>query len=146
MLAKSQKSDIVDIVVNWMFFDYIESGKSPIQVWYDNVLLDGGRFGFDGLLKNSAKTKSELGWSGFKYLKGEARKEKIWQIAFVADGRQYRLLGVFRPARKTVLLIGCYHKGKVYTPPDALDTAVKRARALREGRACTLERKIKFDF
>lgn len=144
MLAKSQKGDIVNIVV-WTFHDYVEGGNDPIQDWYDNDLSDAGKFGFDGLLKNSAKTKSELGWSGFKYPKGELRKEKIWQIAFVADGKQYRVLGVFRPARQAVLLIGCYHKGKVYTPPDALDTAVKRAKALREGRAGTRERKIKFD-
>jgi len=145
MLAKSQRSDIVGIVVHWTFYDYVEGDRNPIQDWYENELSDGGRFGFDGLLKNSAKTRSELQWSGFKYPKGELRKEKIWQIAFVADGKQYRLLGVFQAARRAFLLIGFYHKGKIYTPPNAFDTAIRRAKALREGRAGTRERKIKFD-
>lgn len=145
MFVLSYKSDMIKPVIHWSFHDYVEGGQNPIQGWYENDLLDGGRFGFDDLLKNSAKTKSELQWSAFKYPKGDLRKEKIWQIAFTADNRQYRVLGVFRPGRRAVLVIGCYHKGKVYTPADALETAIKRAKALREGRATTRERKIKFD-
>ncbi len=99
---------------------------------------------FDTLLKNQQKIESVLNWNGFKYLKGKLKEERIWQLDFIADKRQYRLLGVFGEVRKSaVLILGCYHKGDNYTPLDALKTARKRAQALREGRAKTYERKIK---
>jgi len=145
MVALSYKSDIIEPVIHWSFHDYVEGGQNRIENWRTNDLSDAGKFGFDSLLKNTAKTESHLEWTGFKYLKGEAKKERIWQLDFLADGRQYRGLGVFGSLRRqAVLLIGCYHKGKVYTPQNALDTAIKRAKALREGKAITRERKIKF--
>jgi hypothetical protein len=146
MLAKSHKSDIVEMVPHWSFHDYVEGQHNPIEYWYVNDLSIVGRLAFDALLKNTAKTRNQLEWGGFKHLKGEPKKEHIWQLDFIADGRQYRLLGVFRPARQAVLLIGCYHKGKIYTPPNALETASKRARLLREMKAGIRARKIRFDF
>ena len=146
MLAKSQKSDIVNIVVHWSLRDYVEGADSPIEDWYLNDLSIAGKLAFDALLKNTVKTENHLEWSGFKYPHGELRRERIWQVVFGADGRQYRVLGVFGSLRKqAVLLVGCYHKGKVYTPPNAFDTAIKRAKTLREGKAGTRERKIKFN-
>jgi phage-related protein len=80
-------------------------------------------------------------------LQGRAKEERIWQLDFIADKRQYRLLGVFGEVRKkAILILGCYHKGDNYTPRDALETARKRAKALREGKAEAHERKIKSDF
>jgi hypothetical protein len=84
---------------------------------------------------------------GFKYLQGKPKEESIWQLDFVADRRQYRVLGVFGQGRKkAVLILGCYHKGDLYTPREALETARKRAKTLREGKAELYERKIKSDF
>src|SRR5579863_9024034 len=133
---------MVETRVAWAFHDYTERGQNPIESWYRDDLSDAGRFGFDALLKDRAKTANHLEW-GLKPLKGEARKLHIWEVKFVADGRQYRVLGIFRPGKQAVLLIGCYHKGKVYTPPNALDTAVERAKALRDKKpgVSTLERK-----
>ncbi|MGD0599277.1 MAG: hypothetical protein ABR988_05610 [Terriglobales bacterium] len=132
--------------VYWSFADYVEGGRNPIADWYANDLSDDGRMQFDALLKNTGKIESHVQWSGFKFPKGELRKHRIWQLDFLADGRQYRVLGVFGSIRRqAVLLVGCYHKGKVYTPPDAFDTACKRAKALSEKRAATSERKIKFN-
>lgn len=131
---------------SWRFFDIVEGRNNRIQEWYQGDLLVEGRYAFDALLKNTAKISNHLQWGNkFKYLKGEARKERIWQLDFVADKRQYRLLGIFRPQRQAVLLIGCYHKGKVYAPPDAIELASKRASALREGRASISERSIRYD-
>jgi len=128
----------------WSFFDYVEGIRNPIQDWYDD-LSDDGRLGFNALLKNTSKIKEHVNWTGFKYLKGEPKKERIWQLDFIADKRQYRMLGVFRGAKQAVLILGCYHKGSVYTPHRALETAQKRAQALREGRATTRGREIKAD-
>jgi hypothetical protein len=129
----------------WSFFDYIEGDRNPIEDWY-RELSEEGKYAFDSLLKNTHKIESHLRWGGFKLLKGKLKEERIWQLDFIADKKQYRLLGVFGEMRKhAVLIIGCYHKGDVYTPQNALETACKRAKLLREGRAGTRERKIRTD-
>lgn len=121
-------------------------GRNLIDEWYQKQ-SDEARFTFDALLKNHQKIESHLNWTGFKYLKGKPKEERVWQLDFIADRRQYRLLGVFSGERRksAVLILGCYHKGDNYTPQDALETACKRARALREGRAQTHERTINVD-
>jgi hypothetical protein len=129
----------------WSFHDYVEGDWNPIEDWYEG-LSEAAKFQFDSLLKQLSKTEDHLQWLGFKYLKGEPKKERVWQLDFIADGRQYRVLGVFGSVRKqAVMLLGCYHKGKVYTPPDALTTATKRAKKIKDKKAGTRERSIKND-
>jgi hypothetical protein len=41
--------------------------------------------------------------------------------------------------------LGCYHKGPVYTPTDAMNVAVRRAKEFREGRATLHERQVRDD-
>ena len=128
----------------WSFFDYVEDGANRIEEWYQQQLSQDGRDAFETVLKNTRKIQDHLHWGGFKYLKGRPKEERLWQLDFWADKRQYRLLGVFGEVRKqAVLILGCYHKGDVYTPKEALETACKRAKALREKRAKTSERKIR---
>jgi len=131
--------------LRWSFFDYVEGGVNRIEPWYEE-LSDEGKDSFDKLLKNTHKISDQLQWGGFKLLKGKPKEERIWQLDFRADKRQYRLLGVFGELRKqAVVILGCYHKGDVYTPKDAMETACKRAKMLREKRATTHERQIKQD-
>jgi hypothetical protein len=131
--------------LTWSFSDYVEGGINRIENWYKELSQEG-KDNFDALLKNTHKIANHLNWGGFKYLKGEPKKERIWQLDFIAEKRQYRLLGVFGATRKqAVLIMGCYHKGDSYTPAEALDTACKRAKALREKRATTHGRAIKYD-
>lgn len=126
----------------WSFADYVEQGQNAIEKWYSKELSDDAQFMFDNLLKNTAKIESQLQWGGFKYLQGEPKKHGIWQLDFFADGRQYRILGVFERGHRAVLLLGCYHKGKVYTPQNALETACRRAKKLKDKKASTVERQI----
>jgi len=129
----------------WRFFDYVEAQQNPIQEWYQKLSFEG-KISFNTVLKNTRKVALPIKWAGFKYLKGKPAEEKIWQLDFISDKRQYRVLGVFGQGRKSaVLILGCYHKGDVYTPPNALETARKRAKALREGKAETRERTISDD-
>jgi hypothetical protein len=128
---------------NWSFFDYGDGGTNRIEPWYQE-LSDEGKDTFDKLLRNTCKISNHLQWGGFKYLKGKPKEERIWQLDFKADKKQYRLLGVFGDLRKqAVIILGCYHKGDAYTPNDAMETACKRAKTLREKRATIHERKIK---
>jgi len=121
-------------------------GGTPIQDWYDG-LSDRGQHLLDGILKNNQKIANHLNWTGFrKYLKGgEMKGQGIWELGFFADDRQYRLLGVFDGAKRAVFLMGCYHKGGNYTPPDALGTALTRKKMLQQGQGKLLERKINID-
>jgi len=130
----------------WAFFDFVDGGGNPVQEWYQHELSQEGKDGFDALLKNTHKIANHLEWGGFKFLKGVAREERIWQLDFRADRKQYRVLGICGAIRmQAVVLLGCYHKGDVYTPRDSIATACKRAKALREKRGITRERKIKYD-
>jgi len=128
----------------WSFRDYKDGEANRIEEWYE-TLSEEAQDNFDTLLKNTSKIQNHLLWGGFKYLKGDAKRERLWQLDFIADRRQYRLLGVFQPGKHAALILGCYHKGDNYTPRDAIETACKRAKALREGRATTDERTIRED-
>lgn len=129
----------------WKFWDFTHSDNNPIEDWYKTLSEDAQRL-FQGLLKNNYKVENPIHWLGFKrYLKGELKGSGIWELEFFS-GVQYRVLGFFGPRRKeATLLIGCYHKQKIYEPPNALKTALKRKEMLEEGIATYRERKIRTD-
>jgi hypothetical protein len=131
----------------WTFYDYVQDKKNPIQVWYKDLSL-AARLQFDAVLKDCSKTERAQDWVCFRhYLQGAAKAERVWELGFVADRRQYRIFGVFGDERKhAVLLVGCYHKGSNYTPSNAIETACKRAKGFREGKGGRCERKINSDF
>jgi len=130
----------------WEFYDFVfPNGNDPIEDWYSGLDEDGQNR-FDNLLKNDRKVEIPRHWLGFKrFLKGnEFQKYGLWELEFVAQGRQQRVLGVFGSKRKqAIFLVGCYHKQNVYTPPGALETAIRRAKLLKKGGARLHERKIK---
>lgn len=130
----------------WTFWDYVEGTSTPIEDWYQRLSEDA-KLLFQATLKNIRKTEIPTQWGGFRLLKGKVKGERIWELKFFADKRQYRILVKFGETRKkVVLLMGCYHKQGNYTPTDALGTALKRAKALKEGRGGLRERKIATDF
>ena len=128
----------------WTVWDFTyANGNNPIEEWRLDLSEDAQGV-FDAILKNECKIENHLEWSSFKkVLKGELKG--IWELEFFADGRQYRILGMFSGHKQVTLLMGCYHKQKVYTPADALKTALKRKNMLAKGEANKIERKIKFD-
>lgn len=129
---------------HWTFWDYVTKDGNPIEDWYQE-LSDEARNIFDGMLKNISKTEIPIQWIGWKrFLQGKLRSKRIWELAFKADKVQHRVLGIFGGERKqTIFLIGCYHKGRNYTPSDALETAYKRPKQFQAGKAGLHERKIK---
>ncbi|MGH9793403.1 MAG: hypothetical protein ACRD5G_01400 [Candidatus Acidiferrales bacterium] len=118
-----------------------------IEGWL-NGLSEEARLSFHALIKNNHKIKNHLEWMGFrKFLKGKTQAERIWELEFkTSENLAYRVFGNFGPSRKeSTLLMGCYHKGKVYTPPDAIEESIKRSQALLEGSANRELRKIRTD-
>ena len=129
----------------WTFWDYVSpAGNNMIEEWIEKDLLDDGRLMFDKLLKNIRNTANHLNWIGFKRFIKRGR-EKVWELEFFADGRQYRLLGDFVGEKQAVFILGCYHKQGIYTPADAIDQAFKRKRLLKDGTATHFERKVSID-
>lgn len=136
-------------IQKWRFWDYaITKGNNLFNEWYEDDLSDEGRYQLDALLKNCSKIERLEHWLGFKrFLVGKYSDQRIWELKFRADKREYRILGVFHASerKQVVLLLGCYHKDKVYTPRSALDTAHKRAKRYKENGATLYERTIKSD-
>ena len=130
----------------WRFFDYESlppSKRNPIEDFYRKELSESARMLFDNILKDSGKTGDFRHWVAFKrFLKGEAKGERLFELEFSADKRAYRAICRQSDGRRIVILALCYHKQKVYTPANAIESAVKRSRALREGKAGLRERKI----
>ena len=126
----------------WTFWDYVSpSGNNMIEEWRVRDLSDEGKLMFSKLLKNIRNTENHLNWVGFrKFIR--LGKDKVWELEFFSDGRQYRVLGDFAGEKRAVLLIGCYHKGRVYTPADALDQALRRKGFLKNGTATCCVRRI----
>lgn len=102
---------------------------------------------FHSTLKEARKRQNHLEWLSFKrFLKGKYEQESLWELQFKANRREYRLICRFDGAKRAVIFCGCYHKGSVYTPKEALDTALRRAKDLSLGKAGRRERTINDDF
>lgn len=126
----------------WSFFDYTDE----IEDWYWRLSEDGQEI-FQSMLKTNSKAAIPANWIGSKMLQGKYKQDGIWEWYFIDNKRQQRLMGIFGEERKTaIFLIGCSHKQKVYTPPDCLDTATKRAREVRNGTARLRKREVRQDF
>ena len=104
-------------------------------------LSDEARLIFDKLIKDIRKTENHINWLGFRRLI-KLHKDKVWELEFSSDGRAYRVLGDFVGEKQAVLLIGCFHKSRVYTPVDTIEQAFKRKVLLKNGTASHEERKI----
>jgi phage-related protein len=131
-------------LVLWNFFDYVEGNRNAIEEWLQGLSLEGKEL-FKQVLKTNAKADLPQEW-GMKPMKGELKKQGIWEWRFFADRRQQRVLGVFGYKRKeAIFLIACYHKQGNYTPTKSLDTAVKRAKEVYARRALLSERPIPED-
>lgn len=116
--------------------------------WFLHDLSEEAQFAFRDALKDAQKIDSPTNWLCFKrHLGGKFRKYKMWELWFsCGDNREYRVLGVFgRERKQAILLMGCYHKGRVYTPAEALETAFQRARDLEQERVTIYERTIPTD-
>jgi hypothetical protein len=124
---------------SWLFFDY----GDDIESWYLG-LSEEGRDVLDAMLKANSKADTPQQWTGCKMLQGEPKEPGIWEWRFFADDRQQRLLGIFGERRKTaIFLIGCSHKQGVYQPAECMDTAIRRAKEVRNGRTGLGRREVR---
>lgn len=80
---------------------------------------------FDSLLEILGKAR-EWKYPHFKRLDG-GLGEIRWQVGNV----QHRVIGcVWKSPQGYLLLLGCTHKQRIYSPPDAIATAERRRRGI----------------
>jgi hypothetical protein len=132
------------VAFEWYFRDYVTPGRrNVITDWYKKVLPQV-RADFDELI-GILETKREWQRPEFKRLKGKQYRglgELRWNTGKV----EYRVFGCNGPGtREYTLLLGCTHKGRVYDPPDALDTATQRMKAIKNKQGSTYARDSEID-
>jgi hypothetical protein len=120
--------------------DYISpQGRNVIADWYAGLQTQE-QSDFKALMRILAKTHQ---WHGGAYKPLGKQYLGLGELRFYSEKKAYRVIGYFGPSRgQFTMLIGCFHKQRVYTPASALDTALRRKRFLERGEGSVHERKI----
>lgn len=121
----------------WNFSVYINpNGRNDTQKEVDNY-DDYARESFCRAVEHLAVTpKNQWQEPQAKKLKNE---DPIYEIRYKASNRATRALGYFAEDGCTfVIVLICYHKGRVYTPPDAFKSAHARIKQIQQGTASTV--------
>jgi phage-related protein len=125
---------------SWQFMDYISpQGRNMIADWHARLLRQE-QSDFIALIRILAKTRQ---WKdpAFKQLKG--KYQGMDELRFTSERKAHRVIGFVWPSsQQFTMLIGCFHKQRVYTPANALDTALQRRKFLEQGKGSVRERKI----
>jgi len=121
----------------WRFLDYHSAaGNNLIEEWYLDQ-PEEAQAEFDVTLKILSITEDWRGMPEFNCL----GRDGLCEIRFKAGKIQYRPAGFFGPGAKCFsIYVGCRKKGRIYTPPDAFDLAIKRKGKVARGEAFLRER------
>jgi hypothetical protein len=124
----------------WQFMDYISpQGRNLIADWYARLLRQE-QSDFMVLIRILANTRQ---WPRGAYRPLGKQYSGLGELRFTSERKEHRVIGCFGPAAgQFTMLVGCFHKQRVYTPANALDTAIQRRRFLERGEGSVRERKI----
>ena len=124
----------------WRFFDYVsETSRNYVDDWLGGLSIQAQE-DFFALLTILRK---EQQWKHEPYYKALhlGKTRGIGELRFQGDRKQLRVMGSDgKTAGSYVLFLGCSHKGKVYDPPSAFDTTVKRKKDFDLGKGRLRER------
>lgn len=114
----------------WTYFDYVSpAGNNLIVKWLDDLTIQE-RSDLDAMLEIMSK---QMHWQkpDFKWLSGK-KYQGLGEVTFKSEqGTPLRLIGTKGDTPNSfIFLIGCSHRERIYDPPDAIDTAVKRKKKL----------------
>lgn len=124
-------------MVQWNFRTYESpTGRNDVHKTIDNHDIYGKEF-FKRYVEHLAVTpKNQWQEPHVKKLKNE---DPIYEIRYKADNRATRALGYFAEDGCTfVIVLICYHKGRVYEPPGAFESAHERIKQIQKGIASTV--------
>jgi len=112
-----------------------ETGTDVAKVW-DTDQPFAADEAFRAMVKNNRKIKNYREWTSWRHdMSGKAGEQGIVELGFKAAGKAYRVLCVFNGKLCIVVLCLAYHKGSVWTPTKAVETATKRAKVVNSGKA-----------
>ncbi len=111
-------------------FCYVSpAGNNKIADWYEALSVQE-RADADEFIKDMRKTAD---WAMPKYRPGLRGHKGIGELRWTSERKEHRLVGYLK-GNAFYALLGCVHKGKVYDPSEALDTADKRKTDIEDGR------------
>jgi hypothetical protein len=110
----------------WSYWWYGDpNGPDPWHLWYDG--LDAQTRGRHDNMFRFLETRST-------WREPHAKTLDDGLVEIILKGKvQHRLLGFYGPNYQFTVVLPCIHKGTVYTPANALETARQRMRALQTG-------------
>ena len=114
----------------WKFWWYNDPiGRDPWRNWYDS--LDGAGQGRHDIVFDFLESRPK--WSE-PYSKKLTDEDDLVEI-ILKTKIQHRLMGFYWPERLNfTILLPCNHKGTVYDPPNAIETAKSRIKELKNGK------------
>ena len=107
------------------------AGRDKIAQWYEDLSTQE-RADADRFIDNVRKVR-DWSWPDYTHL-----FSGIGELRWKSCNKQHRLLGFFS-GEAWVVLHGCYHKGRTYTPHDSLETAKKRKGQIDRKEVATVE-------
>lgn len=123
-------------MIVWKFRTYVNpGGRSDVQKDIDRH-DEYGIAAFSRYVAHLAVSpKSQWHEPAVKKLKSE---DPLYEIRYKSANRATRAIGYFASDGETfVIVIICYHKDRVYTPPDAFKIAHSRIKQIENGTAST---------
>ena len=92
---------------------------------------------FDTFIKNMAK-QAEWHYPAIDALKGK-KYRGLSELRWISGDVQHRIIGYTLSDHRFLMLIGCTHKQRRYTPTSCLDSAVDRRKSIERGEARYVE-------
>ena len=112
-----------------------ESGRAVAEEW-DTTQSFAAEQAFRSMIKNHRTVENHLEWTCWRHsMDRQAGEAGVVELGFKADGKQYRILCVFKGKKCIVVLCVCYHKAFVWSPRDAIKIATDRAKLVSAGKA-----------
>jgi hypothetical protein len=120
----------------WTFMSFVtDMGRDVAKDW-DVEKTFAANLAYESMIKNNKKIADYKNWPAWRHpMKKEAGKAGVVELGFTEDRKPYRFLCVFNGKKCIVLLCVAYHKGNVWTPPEAVEIATKRAKIVATGKA-----------
>ena len=110
------------------------AGNNKVEDWY-RALLPQERAYADEFIKSMRKTRE---WTLPHYRLRLRGYKGLGELRWHSGKKQHRLIGYLK-GETFFAVMGCTHKGSVYDPHDALDTAEQRKSQIERGEVKTVE-------
>lgn len=124
----------------WKLRQYVSAtGREAISDWRKSMPKGPFKAVMDTFLGNMVKLER---WTPPRFEPMTGNLSGFHELRWKAGKIQHRLLGRVIGEREFLMLVGCTHKGDVYTPPSALETLIDRDKRIKTREATTSEYRV----